>query len=221
MSQSSASPVTLDMMTARELPAPSPPLSAPPFEALLDLHGAEVYRHLRRLSATPDDAADLHQETFLRAYRAWPSLPADANHRAWLHRIAANVAVDAHRRRTVRAKLAPAGAGAGAGTGTGTAAAAASGTTGESPAAVEPRAGGTTDPAARAEAADLRDAVRQALIALPRRERAAVVARVLDGHGYAEVAALLDCSEPTARQLVSRGLRRVRAGLAAFLEIDR
>lgn len=207
------------MMTARELPAPAPPVTAPRFEALLDLHGAEVYRHLRRLSATPDDAADLHQETFLRAYRAWPGLPADANHRAWLHRIAANVAVDAHRRRVVRAMLAPSDVGAG--TDARAATVAGAGTTGESPAALEPRAGGATDPAARAEAAELREAVREALVALPWRERAAVVSRVLDGHGYAEVAALLDCSEPTARQLVSRGLRRVRAVLAAFLEIDR
>jgi RNA polymerase sigma factor (sigma-70 family) len=103
-------------------------------------------------------------------------------------------------------------------------AAAVAGTTGGSggsPAAVEPRAGHTTDPAARVEATELREADRQALVALPGRERTAVVSRVLDGRGYAEVAALLDCSEPTARQLVSRGLRRVRAVLAAFLEIDR
>jgi len=219
MSQSAASPVTLDMMTARELPAPAPPLSAPSFEALLDQHGAEVYRHLRRISASPDDAADLHQETFLRAYRAWTGLPADANHRAWLHRIAANAAVDEHRRRAVRAAAAPQRAGAGMGAHAATVARA--GATGESPAALEPRAGGATDPAARVEAAELREAVRQALVALPGRERAAVVSRVLDGRGYAEVAALLDCSEPTARQLVSRGLRRVRAVLAAFLEIDR
>jgi RNA polymerase sigma factor (sigma-70 family) len=213
MSQSSVSPVTLGMMTARELPAPAPPLSAPSFEALLDLHGAEVYRHLRRLSVTPDDAADLHQETYLRAYRAWPGLPAEANHRAWLHRIAANVAVDAHRRRAVRAAVMPPPPPASS-HGDGSRA-------GESPTALEPRAGGATDPAARVEAAELREAIRQALVALPGRERAAVVSRVLDGNDYAEVAALLDCSEPTARQLVSRGLRRVRAVLAAFLEIDR
>jgi DNA-directed RNA polymerase specialized sigma24 family protein len=84
---------------AAEGAAPRPPASV---ADLLDLHGAEVFRHLRRLVPTADDAADLHQETFLRAHRAWATLPAGANHRAWVHRIAANVATDAHRRRAAR-----------------------------------------------------------------------------------------------------------------------
>ena len=209
-----ASPVTLDMMTVRELSAPAPPPPGTPFEALLDAHGAEVYRHLRRLSASSDDAADLHQETFLRAYRAWPGLPADANHRAWLHRIAANVAVDAHRRRAVRTAVVPPPA-AECRDGTGDHERAGEMT------ATDPAAGDATDPAARAETAELRETVRRALVALPWRERTAVVSRVFEGHDYPEVAALLDCSEPAARQLVSRGLRRVRAQLAAYLETDR
>jgi len=172
---------------------------------LLDAHGAEIYRHLRRLSPTADDAADLHQETFLRALRALPSLPTDANHRAWLHRIAANAATDAHRRRVAR--------------GVGDAG------TQEACAAVlaeaEPSRDPAVDPVTRAESAELRSAVRAALADLPWRERTAVVARVLDGHDYPDVAETLDCSEANARQLVSRGVRGVRAALAPYLEIDR
>ena len=174
---------------------------------LLDAHGAEIYRHLRRLSPTAEDAADLHQETFLRAHRAWPRLPPDANHRAWLHRIAANVAIDAHRRREARPDMAATGAG--------------DPTVLGSASAVEPAAGRRADPAARAEAAELREAVRTALGSLPWRERTAVAARVLDGSDYAVVATLLDCTDGNARQLVSRGLRRLRAALAPHLEIDR
>ena len=206
--------------------APCPPLDV---AALLDAHGAEIYRHLRRLSPTAEDAADLHQETFLRAFRALPSLPADANHRAWLHRIAANAAADAHRRRTVRAAaaLAPVSAASGvsgAGLPSSAGRSARSSTRDDTPpagAGPEPMADGTVDPAARAEAAELRSAVRGALTDLPWRERTAVVARVLDGRDYADVAALLDCSEANARQLVSRGIRRVRTALSPYLEIDR
>jgi RNA polymerase sigma factor (sigma-70 family) len=173
---------------------------------LLDAHGAEIYRHLRRLSPTAEDAADLHQETFLRAHRAWPRLPPDANRRAWLHRIAANVAIDAHRRREARPSVAATSDGSVA--------------RHTSPAA-ERAAGPRVDPAARAEAAELREAVRAALGSLPWRERTAVAARVLDGSDYAVVADLLDCTDENARQLVSRGLRRLRAALAPHLEIDR
>ncbi len=199
---------------------PADPAAPPPaathapaaIEALLDAHGAEVYRHLRRLSPTAEDAADLHQETFLRAFRALPSLPPDANHRAWLHRIAANAAADAHRRRTVRAAAEALVAAGGAPAGAADAA---------DPAEAVPTRDPAADPAGSAEAAELRSVVRAVLGGLPWRERTAIVARILEGRDYADVAGALDCSEANARQLVSRGLRRVRSTLASYLEIDR
>jgi RNA polymerase sigma-70 factor, ECF subfamily len=202
----------------RTVPAVAAPGASRPASVvdLLDLHGAEVYRHLRRLTPTADDAADLHQETFLRAHRAWASLPPDANHRAWIHRIAANVAVDAHRRRAARggAEAAPIDAG---GASPGSLAAA----RGPAVTAPEPAAGPRTDPALAAEGSALREAVRDALAALPDRERRAVIARVLEGRDPSDVAGLLDCTETNARQITSRGLRRLRSLLAPHLETDR
>jgi RNA polymerase sigma-70 factor (ECF subfamily) len=195
--------------------------------SLLEAHGPEIYRHLRRLSPTAEDAADLHQETFLRAFRALPSLPAGANHRAWLHRIAANAAADANRRRTVRdatrlTRTAAVPEIAGTGVTSAVRRSRGSSTDDDVRAADGgPVADQATDPAARAEVAELRSAVRTALAALPWRERTAVIARVLDECDYPDVAAALDCSEANARQLVSRGIRRVRTGLATYLEIDR
>ena len=192
--------------------------------ALLDAHGAEIYRHLRRLSPTADDAADLHQETFLRAFRACPSLAPGANHRAWLHRIAANAAADAHRRRAVRAAAHAAPGSPVVPRGTPDERHRAPGLDepdGPTLAETTPTRDPAADPVGRAEAAELRSAVRAALIDLPPRDRTAVVSRVLEGRDYADVADLLDCSEANARQLVSRGIRRVRASLAPYLEIDR
>ncbi len=45
------------------------------------------------------DADDAWSETFLAAMRAYPDLPPDANHEAWLVRIATNKAIDQHRAR--------------------------------------------------------------------------------------------------------------------------
>jgi RNA polymerase sigma-70 factor (ECF subfamily) len=54
----------------------------------------------------------------------------------------------------------------------------------------------------------------QLLGTLPEPEQAALVARVIDERPYAEVAATLGCSELVARKRVSRGLARLRSGLA-------
>jgi RNA polymerase sigma-70 factor (ECF subfamily) len=196
------------------LERPAPAADAPgvirplAFDAVLQAHEVELYRYLRRLAPTAEDAADMHQETFLRAFRAYDALPPGANVRAWLYRIAGNIARDAYRRRSVRAATAPLR--------TATATRHAPGG-GEHP---EPSAGPASDPHVRAAAAELRAAVRDALLRLGARQRAAVVARVLEGAPYDEVAAILDCSQDLARQHVSQGLRRLRASLADRLEVS-
>ena len=48
------------------------------------------------------DAEDCVQETYLRAFRAWPRWKADAPVGAWLHRIAINVAVSHRRKERLR-----------------------------------------------------------------------------------------------------------------------
>ena len=50
-----------------------------------------------------------------------------------------------------------------------------------------------------------------ALRELPQSERDAINARVIEDHGYDEIAKQLSCSEAVVRQRVSRGLRRLRA----------
>lgn len=62
-----------------------------PFEALVEKHYREIRRYLARVTRRTAEADDLTQETFLRAYRTWRALPADANVRAWLFAIATNL----------------------------------------------------------------------------------------------------------------------------------
>jgi len=54
----------------------------------------------------------------------------------------------------------------------------------------------------------------QLLADLPADERAAVSARVIEERDYGEIARSLGCSEMVVRKRVSRGLARLRAGLA-------
>src|ERR687889_1534341 len=60
------------------------------FDETLARYGAEIYRFALHLTRNRSDADDLYQETALKAFRAWHRLPCDANHRAWLYRIATN-----------------------------------------------------------------------------------------------------------------------------------
>jgi RNA polymerase sigma-70 factor (ECF subfamily) len=57
--------------------------------------------------------------------------------------------------------------------------------------------------------------VREALSALPQDQRKAVTLRVIDGRSYREVAEELECTEPTARARVSRGLKQIATRLEA------
>ncbi|GAA2007069.1 sigma-70 family RNA polymerase sigma factor [Brevibacterium samyangense] len=72
-----------------------------PFDRVVREHGLAVLRFCRSMHADPRDAEDAYAETFLRAIRAYASLPADANVQAWLVRIAHNASVDIHRRNSV------------------------------------------------------------------------------------------------------------------------
>jgi len=79
-------------------------VGAPTFEELLDRHQREIMGYIVRSLRDQDLAQDAFQETFLRAFRAYGRLPAEANHRAWLYKIASNACHDAHRQR-VRSPL--------------------------------------------------------------------------------------------------------------------
>jgi RNA polymerase sigma-70 factor, ECF subfamily len=71
-----------------------------PFEELYVTHYPRIYRHVYRLVRQHEQAEDLTQTAFLKAWRAWPAA-SDANLSGWLSTIATRVALDAlaHRRR--------------------------------------------------------------------------------------------------------------------------
>jgi RNA polymerase sigma-70 factor (ECF subfamily) len=69
------------------------------FSHVVREHQAGVYRHLYRMLGNRDDALELAQEVFVRAWQALPQWRPDAQFRTWLLRIASNAAVDVLRRR--------------------------------------------------------------------------------------------------------------------------
>jgi len=59
----------------------------------------QVYRVARRLVSSREEAEDLVQETYARAFRSWRSFTPGTNLRAWLLRILTNLNIDRGRRK--------------------------------------------------------------------------------------------------------------------------
>jgi len=151
-------------------------------------HHAEIYRYLLRTTGRTSDADDLSQETFLRAYRAYRSLPEDANARAWLFTIATNLARN-HFRAQKRRRLAYSAV---------------------SEALSE--ADGT-GPEALALGRQVGEAVEATVGRLPLKQRLAFLQRKIHGLDYDTIGRNLHCSAESARAHVFQALRKIRQAL--------
>lgn len=152
-------------------------------------HEGELLRYLLRASGNRADAADLFQETWLRAYCAYPRLDPDSNVRPWLYTIALNLCRNQARDGARRAAVIIADEEA-------------------NPAAE--RIGNT--PRAQVENdgyAAVR--MREIISALPARQREALQLRYFAGLNYSEIAEVMKCSQQTARANVSQAQRKLKS----------
>ena len=69
------------------------------FEALVTAYQKQIYNLTLRYVSSPEDAADLTQEAFLRAFRSLDSFRGDSRFSVWLYRLATNVCIDLLRSR--------------------------------------------------------------------------------------------------------------------------
>ena len=160
------------------------------FDETLARYGAEIYRFALHLTRNRTDADDLYQETALKAYRAWSRLPCDANHRAWLYRIASNTFLS-DKRKTSRLRSL------------------------DAEKTVESIPAASRDDDGRLDAGDLLREVGSFIGDLPPKQRIALVQRKYLEISYPEIAVTLGCSEEAARRSVHEGLKKLREEVAA------
>jgi RNA polymerase sigma-70 factor (ECF subfamily) len=68
------------------------------FDALVELHQRQVFALAYRMLGNKDDADDVQQETFVRAWRKIGQFRGGSAFATWLHRIAANLCLSRRRR---------------------------------------------------------------------------------------------------------------------------
>lgn len=74
------------------------------FDQIVALYADRLYNYIVRMLGNPQDAEDILQEVFLRAYQALPNFDGRASLSTWLFRIATNLCIDHHRKQERRVK---------------------------------------------------------------------------------------------------------------------
>ena len=159
-------------------------VSKPNFDTLVEAHSAEIFTYLWRMMREKADAEDCLQETFLRAFRGYSRLASDSNYRAWLYKIATNVARThfSRRKRAAmrRAKIYPS------------------------------HLQGGISPLDELDRRETLRAVLDAVEGLPYKQRAAFMMRKYQGLSYRTIATILGGTEAAARANVYQALKKLR-----------
>jgi RNA polymerase sigma-70 factor (ECF subfamily) len=165
------------------------------FRVLVERHSRSLFRVAYRLTGNEQDAEDVVQEAFLKAYRRMDQFESRADFGSWLYRIAANCAVDVLRARARRDEQ-PLLRG-----------------TGDEAEALElPASGPGSD--WMAHASDLRRRIGTAMARLSPLERAAFVLRHFEERSTREIGEALGLETSAVKQSVFRAVRKMRAALA-------
>ena len=165
------------------------------FRVLVERHSQSVFRLAFRMTGNEQDAEDVVQESFLRAYRQLGGFESRANFGTWLYRIAANCSVDLMRAKQARHDQSRA----------------------ESLDEIDvmaPLAADGHSPHRLAESSEISTRVRAAMRALTPIERAAFTLRHWEGRSIEEISKTLGLGTSAAKHSVFRAVRKMRDALA-------
>jgi len=179
--------------------------SAAAFDELVRRYDRGVLRLALGIVGSEEDARDIYQETFLRAFKSIRGFRHECAFGTWLFRIATNLCLD-HARRNGQLRHEPLEGRAADGPAGGD-----EGDRGVAGRLVDRSLEG--NPERALEAGDLRRAIGQALSTLPPRERLVFGLRHGEGLRLAAIAEILQTSEETARNCLYRAHQRLRLSL--------
>ncbi|NLP37898.1 MAG: sigma-70 family RNA polymerase sigma factor [Firmicutes bacterium] len=164
------------------------------YDLLMQKYEKKVYTLCYRMTGNKEDAADLAQESFLKAFRALPSFQGQSSFSTWLFRIVTNTCLDERRKRQRKPHIYSL----------------------DNPLS-------TADGEIQLEFADegpgplqitleqeLQKEIQELLHRLPPKQRAIIIMRDLQGFSYEEMAEALEISLGTVKSRLSRARSRLR-----------
>jgi RNA polymerase sigma-70 factor (ECF subfamily) len=175
------------------------------FNLLVLKYQRKVSRLVGRLVRNPDEADDVVQEAFIKAYRALPQFRGDSAFYTWLYRIAVNTAknhlVGQGKRPISLSEL--------------------TSNDGDEE-SFEPTVVSTDNntPEAELMSKQVAEAVNRAVSALPEELRTALNLREIDGLSYEEIAEAMNCPIGTVRSRIFRAREAVAAELRPLLNLS-
>src|ERR1051326_6243075 len=174
------------------------------FEKLVNERSGEIYGLLYRLTENGEEARDLTQETFLRAFQSIVHFRGESDLRTWIYRIAINQARNRwrwwrRRRRDATVSIDAPEIG------------------GQASLAGTLKADNARNPEKDALAHERERALRKAVSSLKRVYREAVLLRDIEGFAYEEIAVALDISVGTVKSRLARGRQELRRKLEGSL----
>lgn len=185
---------------------PAAPLAVPElagaaeFRRLVDAYSQRLFRLAYRMTGQTQDAEDLVQETFFRAYRHRASFQARSNPATWLYRICVNAALDHLRKRRPGLQTLD---------------------DPEHGVAAGHLASPGANPERLALSGELGRQVQLALDGLTPVERAAFAMRHCEDLSIAEIGAALGLREAATKNAIFRGVQKLRRALGPLVEVTR
>jgi len=163
------------------------------FEELVLAHQDKVYSLALRMTGNEDDARDMAQEAFLKAYSNLSNFRGDSKFSVWLYRLTSNVCIDFLRRRKRKHAVSLTFINE------------------DNEAQEQELPDERFAPDTITEQRELRDAVQRGLMTLPDDYRQILVMREISGLSYSEIGEVLDIEQGTVKSRIFRARKRLVA----------
>jgi RNA polymerase sigma-70 factor (ECF subfamily) len=165
------------------------------FQELVSRYHQKIYVVIVGLLRNREDALDVAQETFFRAYRKIKSFQGGSSFYTWLYRIAVNIAIDSQRRQK------------------------------RNPLDFRETMDGlfeeqnevARDPFSDVHDRELREKLVSAINDLTPEHKAVIILRTVEGLSYKDIGEILGCSEGTVMSRLHYARKKLQQKLSAFL----
>lgn len=184
--------MTFDQMTDEQLVEAFQAGQIAAYDELVSRWQGKIRGAVWRVLGSTEDAADVTQEAFLRAFRGLKTFKREARFSSWMYQIALNICRDTLRRRKGRTFL----------------------SVDEPEPAFEPLVSASPTPHEHAEGSQLQERVRRALGRLSEEQREVILLKEYENLTFAEIADALDLPTSTVKTRLYRGLVEMKRHLA-------